>query len=85
MLGVQVRSVQRWEAGERPLSEGICVELENLLKQHKSDAEKVHKRAESGELVRLEHTSWNIAVAARVLSGNPSARFEWTSYRKAGM
>lgn len=80
-LGVQVRSLQRWESGERPITDSVATEVRDLIARHTQDALNLEQRVSRNELTRIDRTHWNMAVAARVLSKNPSARFEWTNYK----
>ncbi|WP_404285413.1 helix-turn-helix domain-containing protein [Glutamicibacter arilaitensis] len=81
-IGVQLRSAQRWERGERPINEGVESEMRALKAEHDLATQRLQD-APQGEFVKIptgdneRPRGWWLAAASRVLSSNPEARFDW--------
>lgn len=76
-LGVQLRTVQRWENGSSPINEGVQSEMQGLRDEHFRLTADLTMEASAGSVVVIPRDGWYAAAAVRVLSQNPEARFEW--------
>lgn len=81
-FNVNMRSVQRWESGERPIGESIADEMRLLAVLHKHDtADMLRSSGHPDPLALPEPTAdkpsgWWLAVGATVMAQNPHARFD---------
>lgn len=81
-FAVNLRSVQRWESGERPIGESIADEMRDLAILHAHDTADMLRSSGRPEPLTLpaptadKPSGWWLAVAAGVMAQNPDARFD---------